>query len=251
MVIQEDRWLGNITGYPVFRLENLPPFGHPEVAKIPGIAARHEARQSTAMYYVKVDTSRIDLVQQFSTAGWYVVDVNVTFNLSSRSCVAPSMPAGIMVEHLNPGYSEAILAIAGSCFKYSRFHLDPLIPDSLAHRIKHDWILSYVRGQRGERLLVALLEGRPAGFLAALASEQAGKRVRIIDLVGVAQEYQGQGIGKALVGAFINLYKDKCDGLQVGTQAANIPSMLLYQKCGFTISQTNYVMHRHIGSRVP
>lgn len=249
MAIQEDDWLAGVLGYPVFRIHVLPPTSQQEATDIARTLTRHASEQSAAMYYVKVDTGRVDLVQQLSAVGLYVVDVNITFNLDRRLHIRQSLPANVSVESLRPEHSEAILAIAGSCFKYSRFHLDPLIPVAVAHRIKHDWILSYVRGQRGERLLVALLDGTPAGFLAVLAAEQEGKQVRIIDLVGVSQEYQRRGIGKALVGYFVNMYKDQCDNLQVGTQAANIPSIALYQKFGFAISKTAYVMHMHVGER--
>jgi ribosomal protein S18 acetylase RimI-like enzyme len=136
------------------------------------------------------------------------------------------------------------LEIARSCFRYSRFHLD-LVSPSIANQIKHDWIQNYIRHQRGERLFVALLGGRPAGFLAVIATEMDNRRVCTIDLIGVSRNFQRRGIGQALTAFFIRHYRERAECLQVGTQAANIPSMRLYQKLGFYISQTQYVMHGH------
>jgi len=56
------------------------------------------------------------------------------------------------------------LDIAESAFVYSRFHLDPLVPKELANRVKREWIANYVRRQRGERLLVAEVDGNPWVF---------------------------------------------------------------------------------------
>ncbi len=145
-----------------------------------------------------------------------------------------------------PEQNRQVLDIAASCFRYSRFHLDPHVPDEVANRIKHDWVLNYIRKKRGERLLVASIDGRPVGFLAVLTSEFDGKRVETIDLMGVSEAFQKQGVGKALVGYFIQQYEDRCDFLQVGTQAANIPSMRLYQSLGFSIVGTRYAMHLHV-----
>jgi ribosomal protein S18 acetylase RimI-like enzyme len=136
--------------------------------------------------------------------------------------------------------------IAGTCFRYSRFHLDPRVPREIADRIKREWIRNYATKRRGERLLVASLEGRPAGFLAVLASESGGQRIRTIDLVGVAAWAQRRGVGRALVEAFIAASRGVCDVMQVGTQAANIPSMRLYETTGFCMSRSQYVLHGHV-----
>jgi len=114
---------------------------------------------------------------------------------------------------------------------------------------RRDWILNYIRGQRGDRLFVALAEGRPVGFLAALVSDGGDQRVSTIDLVGVGKPFQGRGLGAALVAAFVEHYRSSCELLQVGTQAANIPSMRLYEKLGFEMARTQYVMHLHVQDR--
>jgi ribosomal protein S18 acetylase RimI-like enzyme len=62
----------------------------------------------------------------------------------------------------------------------------------------------------------------------------------------VAPAYQGQGVGQALVGFFIDTYRDQNDFLLVGTQIANLPSIHLYQKLGFSLIKSAYVMHLHV-----
>ena len=36
------------------------------------------------------------------------------------------------------------------------------------------------------------------------------------------------------------------DMLRVGTQVANLPSISLYEKCGFHVAETTYVLHAHV-----
>ena len=107
---------------------------------------------------------------------------------------------------------------------------------------------TYVHGSRGEALLVARLAGRVAGFLAVIGSGPADARVRAIDLVAVDTAAQGRGVGQALVQAFVSRFAGSSERLQVGTQVANAPSLRLYQKLGFEIRRSAYVMHYHSAS---
>jgi ribosomal protein S18 acetylase RimI-like enzyme len=208
------------------------------------LAAEVRSR-SRAFYFAKVDCERVDVVRQLSLAGFFVVDVNVTFALS-RSEGTGAPPAGVVVADALPAQGPAILDIAGSCFRYTRFHLDPLVPDPLAHRIKRDWIANYVGKKRGDRLFAAVVDGRPVGFLASLLTGSPGASTATIDLVGVDVAYQGRGVGKSLVEHFIQHYQGSCRVLQVGTQVANVPSTRLYEKLGFSLAKSQYVMHMHV-----
>ena len=218
-------------------------------AKIPSLVRRHANEQSAAFYYAKVDTDQIGIVKQLSQAGLYVVDVNVTFSLDPgvRDAVKPSTPS-CSIHEISPTQHDQVLDIAGSCFRYSRFHLDPQVPNEIADRIKRKWIQSYITGQRGERLLVAAHGDKPVGFLAVIGSEAAGRRIRTIDLIGVGTGLQRQGVGRALVAFFIDYYR-ACDYLEVGTQVANIPSIRLYTTFGFEIVRSQYVMHMSVLKR--
>ena len=202
------------------------------------------------MYYTKVDTADIRTVRALGALGLYVVDVNVTFGIETSDTIPHPRPVpGVEVfECSDEATGAAAMEIAGSAMRFSRFHLDPAVPVEIAHRIKRDWIHSYVHHTRGEILLVARAAGRIAGFNAILSSTSHGARVRTIDLIAVDPSVQRQGVGRALTAAFIDRYRATSDLLQVGTQAANIPSMRLYERMGFTIRQTTYVMHLHTHS---
>ncbi len=218
--------------------------GRPVRCVEPGApAASLRGLPAPSFAYAKVPPEHAAAVGRFEAAGFRVVDVSVTF---SRAAAAPALPEPTSpVEAVTARTAAAVLDIAGSCFKFSRFHLDPEVPGALAHRIKREWIRSYVEGRRGAALHAVLRGRRPAGFLAVLRASEGGRRQAVIDLIGVGKAHQGRGLGRDLVRFFVNAYRGSCDELLVGTQAANIPSLRLYESCGFRAVRTAIVLHKH------
>jgi RimJ/RimL family protein N-acetyltransferase len=139
-----------------------------------------------------------------------------------------------------------VVEIARNCFRYSRFHLDPYVPRFTADAVKAEWVRSYLEGRRGDRLFIARADGQPVGFLAALVQDDSAVATAVVDLIGVANTHQGRGVGAALVRAFADYYRNRCGRLQIGTQVANIPSLRMCQKCGFSVTGSTYVFHKHI-----
>lgn len=235
MTIQPDAWLASRMARPAFRLDGVTGI---EAADIVAATA------APGFYYGKVDTADVAASRALSAAGFYVADVNITLESTPALVQRRRTPPDRRVEPVTASSSAAVLDIAGSCFRYNRFHRDPAVPRAVADAIKRDWIQSYVDGTRGDCLLVAFDDGRPAGFLAALVANTAAGCVATIDLVGVASDRQQRGIGADLVLAFAAHYAS-AGRLRVGTQAANLPSLKLYERLGFEIAQTTYVFHRH------
>jgi GNAT superfamily N-acetyltransferase len=251
MKIEEDVWLSAIIGHGVFKVSVDESEIDREVDTGPvwETLAKHISGQARGSYYAKVDATRIDIVKELGALGFYVVDVNVTFGLDKAKApprIQPQPGFRCQIGEAPAEQREEVLEIARSCFRFSRFHLDPLIPLEIANQIKHDWILNYLLKKRGEHLWVATVDGRAVGFLAVIGGNDAGRCYRAIDLIGVAPAHQGQGIGQALVAFFVDFYKDQSDFLQVGTQIANLPSMRLYSKFGFCPVKSAYVMHLHV-----
>jgi GNAT superfamily N-acetyltransferase len=237
MKLVPDKWLGGIFGYDVFKLmvEEHELINLSEIFSEDRLPLR-------AFYYVKIPVTSIDRVGALTEAGFRVMDVNVTFE---REPADLPLNNATLVRNATREDESDLLDIAGSTFVYSRFHLDPFIEKSLADRVKREWMASYLRGQRGDRILVAEIDGKPVGFLALLltgGSEKTG----IIDLIGVTREMQGRGVGRSLVESHIRDAYGRYSRLLVGTQIANVPSMRLYGRCGYRISGSAYVLHAHV-----
>lgn len=239
--VSADPWLADLFGCPVYRVE---------AATDESLAALDVAlgRQARAFVYAKCATTDIAAAARLSGHGFYIVDTNVTLDATPaevRRAAAARRNSNVSVRTLSAADADEVLRIAGSCFRYTRFHLDPAIPRDVADAVKREWIRSYVERRRGDRLFVALREGKPVGFLAAMLTADRSPAA-IIDLVGVDTPAQQTGVGVALVDAFAAAFEGGCERLAVGTQAANVPSLRLYAALGFSVCRTAYVLHRHV-----
>jgi ribosomal protein S18 acetylase RimI-like enzyme len=221
-----DTWLSEVMARPVFRVD-----GSGATEEL----AAHLRAQQRGFYFAKVPTDRIADVRALAQLGFGLVDTAVTFELTHELPVETA----IEVRDCTDADAAAVLDIAGSAFRYSRFHLDPSIGDDVAHHVKREWISNYVKKLRGDALLVAVHAGKPAGFLAALVSHGSAA----IDLVAVATDAHGTGIGSALCAAFAKRYA----GMPrvVGTQVVNVPSIRMYTKLGYELARSHYVLHLH------
>lgn len=186
----------------------------------------------------KIDVGDIPLANILADAGFRVVDTLLTFG----GHVASPLVARCTMEirDATPGDANQVADIAARSFRYSRFHLDPRVPKTVAAAVKRDWASAYFHGLRGDRMLVAAAEDDIRAFLLLITPKQGPA---VIDLVAVASEWQGQGIGRAIVEMAGGLCGQQ--GLVVGTQAANIPSQRLYHALGFRALSAQYVMHYH------
>lgn len=242
MKFSPDPWLAGMLGCDVFRV-TVPD----KEQALPSEADLVEASDGrAAFFYAKVRTDRVKDVGRLQAVGFDVVDVNVTFEREWRREREATGTSDVVTRDATPADASALLEIAGTCFVYSRFHQDPRIPLEVANRVKRGWVESYLEGRRGDRLLVADVAGVPSGFLAALSVKLAEQTLGVIDLIGVRPERQGSGVGRALVDAFVCGSPGIWRRWRVGTQVANIPSVRLYERCGFRLVESSYVLHAHM-----
>ena len=192
-----------------------------------------------SLTYAKIPAQEVGTVGELTDLGFRVVDVNVILRRGPGGVEwAPSVVRAL------PEHHGDLLRIAGTCFDGSRMHLDPLFPNEESDKVKREWIQSFLAGTRGIELLVALDDGEPVGFLAV----SQDRRHRYIDLLGVDPYRRRQGVGEALISSFIAGGDDRHE-LRVGTQVSNVASLRLYQRMGFTIFSSSYVLHLHRGAR--
>ena len=244
-MIEGDRWLGSVLGCPAFRVSMAPDGSGQSILLSPQDLCE-SAQSGNAFFYAKVPTTRLDQARLLNAAGFVIADVNVTFEREPAMLPAETVNQPATIREAAPGDFQAALDIAATCFVYSRFHLDPLISKPRANAVKRAWIDSYCQRRRGECLVVAELDGRVVGFNAIQTVTANGGTVRIIDLIGVHTSSQGRGVGRQLVNHFVHSSTGRAARVRVGTQAANIPSMRLYEACGFRVVGTTYVLHAHV-----
>jgi ribosomal protein S18 acetylase RimI-like enzyme len=231
-LLAPDAWLARTLGRPSFGLR-LP------LPSAPQLAAAFARLPGEAFCFAKVPEGDGVASATLEGCGFRQVDTQVT--LERAADPAPAAPR-LEVRRAAPRDRDAVLGIAGSCFRFSRFHQDARIGLEAAHAIKRAWAANCLDGKRGEEVLVAVHDGQPAGFLAVLLAPDAA----VIDLIGVDTGSQRRGIGAALVDAFIARWRGRTARLRVGTQEVNAPSIALYQRCGFRRVGATRVLHAHL-----
>jgi GNAT superfamily N-acetyltransferase len=237
-----DVWLTQTTSFPCYRLNGWGAEGGfcEGITKLAGTGK--------SFFYAKLPTTDVAGGKLLTRSGFAIVDTNVTLDLKDGAFnVNPS----IIVGEAHAEQFKPLQNISACCFQYSRFHLDPLFPNELANLIKRRWVENYCNRSRGSALYAARIGNVIVGFLAVLVSGDSDERMAVIDLVGVAPEYQRRGVGAALVRHFVDSWAGRVAKLRVGTQIANIASLGFYQRCGFEIAESSYVFHGHYFDGVP
>jgi len=232
MPVREDAWLAERLARQAFTVAADTPTAEVEEHIAAGTGLR--------FYQMRIRTDRVDDVRVFTELGFYVVEATLVFGRMPEALPAEAEVVVGQAEH-----RDAVVEIGRTSFRYSRFHLDPAVPREVADRIKGDWVASYFAGSRGDHILVGLLDGRPAGFLAVLATEVEGRKLRTIDLVATAPTAQGRGLARAMTARFLADAAGTADEVIVGTQVSNIPATRLYEAMGFRMERAEYALHLH------
>ena len=195
-------------------------------------------RREAAFCQAKAPVADLGRVAELEGAGFRLVDTLIT--MDHPGGITAGAQASCTVRAAAQDDEDAVRRLAGTCFSRSRFHLDPRIPRSRADAFKADWAGNYFLGKRGDAMLVAEAGGQVMGFLQLLDKDD----VRVIDLVAVARNLRGQGLGRALLAAG-EATVPAPKGWLVGTQAANTASLRFYEGLGFRFQSALYVLHFH------
>ena len=148
-------------------------------------------------YFVfsKISTDAVTVWQCLEKADFKLIDTNIKFKLYGNISYKMKQQKDIKIVFAEKKHQKAAGKIARNNFIYSRFHLDPLINNNTADKIKQNWVENYFVGKRGDEMVLALMNGEPVGFLQLIIKE----RGLCIDLIGVDKIAQGQGVASNMI----------------------------------------------------
>lgn len=235
-----DSWLTAILQCDVYRLtiDDMPA----EQLKDSSFQLNNLVEQKPGVpifIYTKVATEALSVVKWVEQMGFNLIDTNIAFDKPISS--ASTLTGQSEVRFAIPTDEAQTVAVARENFIYSRFHLDSAIPRQAADTVKAEWVRNYFWGRRGQQMVVAEVEGRIAGFLQLLYGP--GKTL-VIDLIAVDKTQRRKAIASDMI-AFAEANCGEFTHIRVGTQIANIPSLRLYEKIGFRVTEAHYVFHYH------
>jgi ribosomal protein S18 acetylase RimI-like enzyme len=189
----------------------------------------------------RVDPSDVAALHALERQRFTIADVSVALGAASRDL--PETPPEARIRPFAPEDLPALRAIAGSAFRYSRLVADGRFPRERANALFERWIENLCRG-RADQVLVAVEDRGVAGFVACTLDRRAQTSLGFsqgdISLVGVAPDRQGNGLGRALVGAGLAWLKPRAERIEIRTQLTNLPALRLYEKAGFRIVRGLY-----------
>lgn len=231
-----DQWLSDVLQHEVYRLDVSDEF-----VKSP--ESTHRAFSSTirsknVFIYAKVQVTDHGAIKLLEGLGFNLVDANITFEklIDSASRVTGSSE----IRFALPEDRQSVRSLAAYSFSYSRFHLDPLIPDNQANQVKASWAENFFFGRRGDSMIVTSVDGKIAGFVQLLHSG----RDLAIDLIAVDRKFRRKGIASDMI-CFAQTAIKGFKSVRVGTQLANIPSIRMYERLKFMLVDASYVFHYH------
>jgi GNAT superfamily N-acetyltransferase len=231
-----DQWLSDVLQREVYRLD--VSF---ELAEFPESTYRafsSTIRSKNVFIYAKVKVHDHGAIKLLEELGFNLIDTNIVFEKPIDSLSRLAGPSEIRFASLED--RQTVRSLASYSFSCSRFHLDPLIPDDKANRVKASWAENFFFGRRGDSMIVASVDGKIGGFLQVLHS---GKDL-IIDLIAVDKELRRKRIASDMI-CFSQTAIKGFKRVRVGTQLANIPSIRLYERLKFMLTDASYVFHYH------
>ncbi len=185
-------------------------------------------------------------IQTAEQHGFGLADIRVTFEhamMAMRVPVHIAPPDGASIRPVQPDDLPGLQAMAGMVHRDTRFFADAHFPRQRAEELYSTWITLETQGRAQRVFVAAMPDNHPCGYVSCHLD--LGHQKGQIGLVGVAPEVRGKGIGKYLVLAAIEWFREQgVREVAVVTQGRNRAAQRLYQQCGFLSQNLELWYHK-------
>lgn len=199
-----------------------------------------EANGVRCLYFLADPSSR-ETASLAHRLGFIMVDVRVELSLKN-SLPRSAMVPGFGLRPARPADVAALQTIARGAHRDSRFFFDLQFPRTRAEDLFATWIATDCAGRA--TVLTVEHEGvGGAGYVSCSLNDESN--TGRINLLAVASEFRGMGLGKALVLGALDWFSsvDVRSALVV-TQVRNVAAQRLYQTAGFRTESVKIWYHR-------
>jgi ribosomal protein S18 acetylase RimI-like enzyme len=205
------------------------------------VAINHsiEENQLECIYFLaKPDDDRT--IQLAEHENFHLVDLRITLQVQSlhnQGFPEPNIP----IDYASVEDIPALRLIAAENHSLSRFFTDTHFPRQKCRELYAIWVEKAVRDPN-TRVFTWRAGGEACAYVTAkICPESYGE----IDLVGIAPQYQGRGLGPQLIVQALRYFQQqKIDRVTTVTQGRNAHALKLYQKCGFSIASIELWYHK-------
>ncbi len=173
---------------------------------------------------------------------FHLVDIRATFEkrLDGSLCERDQCCSALVRAHTTSDI-PALKHIARVSYHHTRFHYDVHFPPERADAMYETWIEKSCN-EYAETVLVADVEGKPAGYVSCHLLE---KSMGQIGLIGVSPDCKGAGLGQTLVNESLRWFAGRgVNRVRVITQGRNPQAQRLYERSGFVTEALHLWYHR-------
>ena len=235
-------WDEAIFGFRVaeFRLGALPP-NRDEMPLFRAALEEFAASSGVELISLRLEALSGPPIDVFCGAGFFPVDLSEEASCTRlRPELMPKPRFGIRTAE--PEDRPEILRIAGSAFRFGRYHTDPRFPRELANRRYVHWVQNALASaEPGESVFLLGAAPQRLGFFHVVLSD------------GVADLRLAAADPDSPVGLGLALYSETLFALQrlgarrffTKVSAANSGVLNLFASIGFRFSNPEYILHWH------
>jgi ribosomal protein S18 acetylase RimI-like enzyme len=201
--------------------------------------------------YFLADVGDAATVQSARDSGYDLVDIRMTLSCHGSDLAKLHVPpplSSVIIRSAELSDVPTLESLARRVHRDSRFFTDSRFPVRRAEELYSVWIKLECEGRATQVLVAASTENEPQGYISCHLDKE--RREGQIGLMGVAEKVRGQGIGKALIGAALNLFASWGTlEASVVTQGRNISAQRLYQRSGFRTRELQFWYHKWFTDR--
>lgn len=198
---------------------------HPDVDK-------WAAENTVGMLWLLVNADDPERIQEAEDHGWRYMDTRVELvHQPSEANFSFAATRSYRDDDL-----QALVEIARSAHRITRFYADPHLPDSRCDDLYEAWIRNSCAGW-AQGVFIGGGSGRPLGYVTVHEGDPTS-----LGLIAVAEDARSKGVGRALVARALDWSEDV--PMKVVTQGRNVEAQRLFQRCGFRTTKTELWFHR-------
>jgi dTDP-4-amino-4,6-dideoxy-D-galactose acyltransferase len=205
--------------------------------------------RSEGIRHLSARTEFSDLLtaRALERTGFYLADTLVTLHRTDKTSPEAENDK---LEAYSPRYRRDLREIARRSLGTNRFSTDPHLDQRAARKMYSLWLENGIDG-RADFARVSIAGDRPSGFVLCrkLVEEMPGSQLVIgtLDLIAVAPEHQGQGLGKRLVRAACQWLSANSAIHFVRTRGDNFVALGAYTSVGFRFYSGKMGFHLWLG----
>jgi ribosomal protein S18 acetylase RimI-like enzyme len=246
-MVDESRWDSEIFGFKYGKMKLLcfhPDTDQDEKAFFLKSLVTDLSKESFKLVIARNPMDDVPTINALEREGAIVTDVLVTLQRDTKN-LPPSQPSlqGVRIVQADENDEGDAVKIAKSVFRIDHFHSDQRLPNSKSDELYAKWTSNCFHGL-ADAVLAAKKGSNVLGFITCKIENLTPQyKYGVIDLVGVAKESKGKGVGTALVAGALKWFSKSVPSVHVGTQSGNINALRLYEKSGFKATSAEATLH--------